>query len=69
MNLLKSLRSFALLLLVCAFLSTTVLTSCNQNKATDEEHSEHPADEAEHPADDAAEHPENESDTTTVQEQ
>lgn len=68
MNLLKSVRSFALLLLVCAFMGATVLTSCNQQKAAEEDHSEHPADEAEHPTDEA-EHPTNESDTTKVQEQ
>lgn len=49
-------------------MGATVLTSCNQPKATEEDHSEHPADEAEHPTDEA-EHPTNESDTTKVQEQ
>lgn len=49
-------------------MGTTVLVSCNQGKNTDEDHSEHPAEEAEHPTDEA-EHPTNESDTTKVEEQ
>lgn len=75
MNLLKKIKSFAVLLFVCTFLISISLTSCGKGQAAKEESTEHPAAEdaekAEHPegADDA-EHPtKNDSDSTKVEAQ
>ena len=74
MNLLNKLKSFVVLLFVCAFLVGTALTSCNQKSEAGEESTEHPAGEEEHPAAEKSEHPAGEtehpkSDTTKVEEQ
>lgn len=70
MNLLKKLRTFAVLAFFLSFLASATLTSCgNQSQADDKESTEHPAEEkAEHPEEKTDEHPA-ESDSTKTEQQ
>lgn len=66
MNLLKKLKSIAVLVFFLSFLFSASLTSCGQ-KAADDDHTEHPAEDAgkdEHPKEEKAEHP---ADTTKTE--
>ena len=69
MSTLKKLKSFVALTFVCSLLAFATLSSCEQ-KAKDDD-TEHPTGEdgekADHPKG-ANEHPENDSDTTKVEE-
>ena len=70
MNLLKRIKSFAVLMFICTLLVSAALTSCKKgDTAGDEDTTEHPAadttEKADHPKGEA-EHPTNDSDTTKV---
>lgn len=71
MNLLKKIKSFALLMFVCTLLVSATLTSCKKGDTEAEgEATEHPAgdstEKADHPKAEA-EHPTNDSDSTKVE--
>lgn len=75
MNLLKKLKSFAVLAFICGILLSVSAASCETTKANEDdsteqpaaeevESNEHPKEEAEHPA---GEHPKSDADSTAVE--
>ena len=75
MNWLKNLRLFAAMTFICGMLLSITAASCENTKASEDnateqpaeeaENNEHPKDGAEHPA---GEHPKSDSDSTEVEE-